>query len=137
MRASIAVLVVFGLMGMMMVAGCGPKKEEVLPPEPTEIQPATLPPVTARTPVMVEPLLPPPPAPVARPKTPPSFEPLTPAASPNSYTVQKGDGLMAISRKVYGDAAHWKKIYEANKDRIGPAPKYELKVGTVLTIPLK
>jgi len=133
MRASIAVLVVFGMMGMMMVAGCGPKKEEVLPPEPTEIQPATPP----RAPVMVEPLLPPPPAPVARPKTPPSFEPLTPAASPNSYTVQKGDGLMAISRKVYGDAGLWKKIYEANKDRIGPAPKYELKIGTVLTIPPK
>ena len=44
---------------------------------------------------------------------------------------------MAISRKVYGDAAHWKKIYEANRDKIGPAPKYELKVGAVLTIPQK
>ena len=133
MRASIWVLVVVGMMGMMVAAGCGPKKEEIPPPEMTDIQPAT-PPVTARTPVMVEPLPPPLPAPVARPKA-PQFDVSTPV--PNTYTVQKGDGLMAISRKVYGDAGQWKKIYEANKDKIGPAPKYELKIGTVLTVPQK
>ena len=47
----------------------------------------------------------------------------TPAAEPTrsegrSYTVKSGDSLSKIAKHEYGDAAQWKKIYEANKDQI-------------------
>ena len=35
-----------------------------------------------------------------------------------TYTVEKGDTLSAISKRVYGKASHWKQIYEANRDTI-------------------
>lgn len=35
-----------------------------------------------------------------------------------SYTVQSGDSLSAISQQVYGDANQWRRIYEANRDQI-------------------
>jgi nucleoid-associated protein YgaU len=38
--------------------------------------------------------------------------------SAKTYTVQKGDSLSKIAKEFYGDANKWKKIYEANKDRI-------------------
>ena len=44
---------------------------------------------------------------------------------------------MAIARTVYGDASMYKKIYEANKDKVGPPPTYDVKVGTVLALPPK
>lgn len=34
------------------------------------------------------------------------------------YTVQKGDYLRKIAKHFYGDESQWKKIYEANKDKI-------------------
>ena len=38
--------------------------------------------------------------------------------SGTTYTVQSGDSLWAISKKMYGDGAQYDKIYEANKDVI-------------------
>lgn len=38
--------------------------------------------------------------------------------SGKSYTVKKGDTLSIISRKFYGDSKQWKKIYEANRNKI-------------------
>ena len=43
------------------------------------------------------------------------------AASANAptarmYIVQSGDSLSKIAKKFYGDAASWKKIFEANRD---------------------
>ena len=35
-----------------------------------------------------------------------------------TYTVVAGDTLSKIAKREYGDAAKWKKIYEANKDTI-------------------
>ncbi|MGE5413510.1 MAG: LysM peptidoglycan-binding domain-containing protein [Syntrophomonadaceae bacterium] len=32
------------------------------------------------------------------------------------YVVQSGDSLSKISKKFYGDANSWKRIFEANKD---------------------
>jgi nucleoid-associated protein YgaU len=32
------------------------------------------------------------------------------------YVVQAGDSLSKISKKFYGDANSWKRIFEANKD---------------------
>ena len=58
-----------------------------------------------------------------------------PGAIPKTYTVKKSEGLMAIARTVYGDVTMWRKIYEANKDKVGPPPTYILKEGEVLTMP--
>lgn len=35
-----------------------------------------------------------------------------------TYTVVSGDSLSKIAKRLYGDAKQWRKIYEANKDRI-------------------
>jgi nucleoid-associated protein YgaU len=56
--------------------------------------------------------------------------------TPGTYTVVEGDTLSHISSKVFGDSKHWKAIYEANKDAIGPDPRV-LKIGQVLQIPAK
>lgn len=50
-----------------------------------------------------------------------------------SYTVQKGDSLSKISLKFYGTTKQWKKIVEANKDKLGRSQT--LKPGMVLIIP--
>ena len=52
------------------------------------------------------------------------------------YTVKEGDTLSLIAKKIYGDESKYKKIYEANKDLIGPDPDL-IKVGLELTIPPK
>lgn len=41
-----------------------------------------------------------------------------PVESGRTYTVQSGDYLWKIAKQLYGDGALWKKIYEANKDKI-------------------
>lgn len=35
-----------------------------------------------------------------------------------SYLVEKGDNLSAISKKFYGSANHWREIFEANRDQL-------------------
>lgn len=54
-------------------------------------------------------------------------------AGRRSYTVQKGDTLEKIAKKMYGDSTKWKKIADANKSKTGDPKK--LKVGTKLVIP--
>lgn len=39
-------------------------------------------------------------------------------AGQQSYTVEKGDTLSAISKRFYGKSSLWKQIYEANRDTI-------------------
>jgi nucleoid-associated protein YgaU len=41
-----------------------------------------------------------------------------PAPAQNTYTVVAGDSLSKIAKKFYGNANSWKKIYDANTDRI-------------------
>jgi nucleoid-associated protein YgaU len=36
-----------------------------------------------------------------------------------SYTVQPGDSLWQIARRLYGDGRYWVLLYQANADRIG------------------
>jgi nucleoid-associated protein YgaU len=52
------------------------------------------------------------------------------------YTVQSDDNLSKIAEKFYGDGseASWRKIYEANRDRIGNDP-YQIIPGMRLIIP--
>jgi nucleoid-associated protein YgaU len=66
----------------------------------------------------------------------------SPSASPSSvageqiYEVQSGDTLLSISEQFYGDATQWQRIYDANKDVIGPNPD-TLRIGMRLRIPPK
>ena len=51
----------------------------------------------------------------------------------NSYIVQRDDTLWKIALKVYGRGWRWRRIYEANADKISdPGQIY---VGQVLFIP--
>ncbi len=52
----------------------------------------------------------------------------------STYVTQEGDTLMKLSGLFYGTAADWRKIYEANRDKIED-PGVELKAGITLTIP--
>ncbi len=51
----------------------------------------------------------------------------------HSYVVKSGDTLASISRKFYKTSGHWKKIRDANADKIDDPQ--DLKVGETLTIP--
>jgi len=53
-----------------------------------------------------------------------------------TYKVKAGDTLSLIAKKIYGDESQYKKIYQANKDLIGPDPD-KIKVGQELNIPPK
>jgi nucleoid-associated protein YgaU len=59
--------------------------------------------------------------------------PSQPSAT-TTYTVQPGDTLWSIAQQFYGDGSQWNKIYDANKQIIGPDPN-NLRPGMVLTIP--
>ena len=52
---------------------------------------------------------------------------------PSSYTVQAGDTLSSISRKMYGTPNKWRDIFAANRDRLATASS--LKPGQVLKLP--
>ena len=52
------------------------------------------------------------PAPAA-PRSSPTAAPAT-----RDYTIKSGDSLSKIAKEFYGNAGDWKKIFEANKDKI-------------------
>ncbi len=54
-------------------------------------------------------------------------------AEERTYTVEKGDSLSSISRKMYGSAKYYKRIFEVNRETI-PSEK-ALRPGQVLKIP--
>lgn len=57
----------------------------------------------------------------------------SPVVGKRKYVVQPGDTLSTISKKYYGSANFWKKIFEANQDQI-PYPN-ALTVGQEIIIP--
>lgn len=59
-----------------------------------------------------------------------------PAASRKVHKVVRGDSLSAIAKLHYGDAAAWKRIYDANRAIIGSNPNL-IRPGMKLTIPPK
>lgn len=50
-----------------------------------------------------------------------------------TYTVESGDTLSRIARRVYGNGARWRVIYEANRAML-TSPDH-IQVGQVLVIP--
>jgi 5'-nucleotidase len=60
----------------------------------------------------------------------------TPEVAGETYEVQSGDTLLTIAEQFYGDGTQWRRIYDANKDVIGPDPD-KLKIGMKLKIPPK
>jgi uncharacterized protein YidB (DUF937 family) len=44
--------------------------------------------------------------------------PAPPKVAERTYTVAAGDNLSKIAKKMYGDANKWKKIFEANTDKL-------------------
>ena len=57
----------------------------------------------------------------------------TAAAATQTYPVAKGDSLSKIAKHVYGNANHWKRIFEANRDQLDDPDL--IKPGQVLKIP--
>ena len=139
----------------MLVAGCEPTKSDTLPPAGTEVKPAVYPegqtPALEPLPVAVTPTAPvvtptaPPkmktPAektktpPAEKTKTPPAEKTKTPPVKGEQYTVKKGDTLSSIAKKFYNDATLWKKIADANKEKVHDKDK--IYIGSVLVIPAK
>jgi nucleoid-associated protein YgaU len=61
-------------------------------------------------------------------------EPAPIPEEPQVHVVRKGDTLFSLARHYYaGDASKWRRIYEANRDRI--TDKDRIKVGQELIIP--
>jgi nucleoid-associated protein YgaU len=58
----------------------------------------------------------------------------TTTTAADEYTVEAGDTLRSIAQQVYGDAAEWPRIYDANRQTIGSDPD-TLSAGTRLRIP--
>jgi nucleoid-associated protein YgaU len=90
---------------------------------------APLPSDTAARPTFVVAALPSP-SPISSPR---------PAAAPSQtagdeYLVEAGDTLRSIAQQVYGDPEQWPRIYDANRETIGPDPD-SLSAGTRLRIP--
>ncbi len=57
----------------------------------------------------------------------------TPLPAQRTYTVRSGDTMRAIAQRFYGDEMQWKRIYQANRDRI-PNPDV-IHVGQEFIIP--
>jgi LysM repeat protein len=74
------------------------------------------------------------PSPVLGPGGVPRPAPAPSATALDEYTVEAGDTLRSIAQQVYGDAAQWPRLYDANRDTIGPDPD-TLNAATRLRIP--
>ena len=62
-----------------------------------------------------------------------AFEPFAASRGGEEYEVRPGDTLSRVSSEVLGSAKYWKKIYEANRDKLSSPDR--LIVGMTLTIP--
>jgi LysM repeat protein len=108
-------------------SGIDTRERSVLPRlEPSGASSLTRPlaPAPAPHPIRIDPVREPP-AGAASP------EPVS--ASTRTYVVQPGDSLFRIAERVYGDPIQWKRVRDANKDRIDPEGR--LRAGQVLVVP--
>ncbi len=58
---------------------------------------------------------------------------ITPSSHVRSYTVEAGDTLSAIAKRVYGRSSQWNVIYQANRDQLDDPDR--IFPGQVLTLP--
>jgi nucleoid-associated protein YgaU len=152
MKRALMLIVVVGVAAML-ATGCSQKKDETLQPAEAVKAPATI--DTAMPPV--EPKMPMAPTPAVTPttvtpakgaaktteKAVPAKSTATKATSTTKvdtskkqdYTVKSGDTLSSIAKHFYGDETQWKKIADANKDKV--KDKDKIVVGSVLVIPAK
>ena len=70
-------------------------------------------------------------APATAPGSGPTGTMVRPAGAPATYTVQKGDSLYSIARKLYGDQKRFKDLAQANNI----SDPNKITVGQVLTVP--
>jgi tetratricopeptide (TPR) repeat protein len=74
------------------------------------------------------------PVPVAPPPVPPPVSPPPPAASAmRRHVVARGDTLMSISLRYYGNRSRWRDIFAANRDQL--PSESALQIGMELRIP--
>lgn len=57
----------------------------------------------------------------------------TPANNDTTYTVKSGDSLSKIAKAIYGDGTEWRRIFDANRDKLNNPDL--IHPGQVLTIP--
>ena len=110
---------------------------DMLPPAADTPAPVEIPAAPA---VPAEQAVVPAPAPAADPAVGNVKDDVVPVAAPapaaaEEYTVVKGDTLGGIARKFYGRASAWKKIQEANTDRMRGKDKTVIVPGMKLQIP--
>jgi nucleoid-associated protein YgaU len=70
--------------------------------------------------------------PTKRPAPAPAHAPKPKMGGGAAHTVKPGESLPSIAEKYYGDSSQWKKIYEANKNKI---KRGQVEPGQVLVIP--
>lgn len=109
-RSRLAVVVVAGGVGLLLIAALWAWRGASAP-QPSAVSPS----------------------PVATNPAPSPSIPASPAPG-STYTIAPGDTMKGIAQKVYGDPEAWPRIYEANRDAIGPDPD-ALRVGSDLRIP--
>ena len=63
----------------------------------------------------------------------PAAQAPTQGAAPTTYTVQSGDTLSGIAKKLFGNANDYMEIFNANRDQLSDPDK--IKPGQVLKIP--
>jgi nucleoid-associated protein YgaU len=56
--------------------------------------------------------------PVKREPSPVGKSTVQPTPQNREYVIKSGDSLSKIAKQFYGDAGAWKKIFDANKDKI-------------------
>jgi nucleoid-associated protein YgaU len=121
------VLLVAAVLGVAVGALLGLRNNSLLPGQPAA--PLARPTIVVSTP--------------ASPVAVPAISSPSPLASPvvaqpsqpeQTYVVQPGDSMRSIAQQVYGDASLWPRIYDANRDVIGPDPD-ALQPGMRLRIP--
>ena len=57
------------------------------------------------------------------------------AANIETYVVRRGDTLYGMAKRLYGDGAKWRQLYEANQARLGLDSPRGLREGMVLHVP--
>ena len=86
------------------------------------------------TPVGLVPVAPVNPQPTPQPvPQPPPAQPAPPPAAGRKHVVAKGDTLMSISLRYYGNRSKWRDIYAANRDQL--PTESSLRIGMELRIP--